>query len=209
LREACRQIVGDVVGAVVHLRQQRRHHLLEEPRVAPEELERLLEDRQLLAPGNENRRERLAEIGAIRDADGVDGRERVDHLRGTERQARRAQHADEIEDVLPEMACDGHHAISAFASRTSRAATSGVIACTSSWYLSSAPSVSATVCGSSVIRSRATSASAQSSVSAMPGALKRSSARNRCVNATTSHASDSDAAGHLRRTMASSRLASG
>ena len=56
----------------------------------------------------------------------------------------------------------------------------------SSWYLSSAPSVSLTVSGSSASASSATSALVQSMVSATPGSLNRSILRSRCTKATIS-----------------------
>ena len=131
-------------------------------------------------------------------------------LRRADRQAGGAQHADEVQDVLGEASLrrERHGARQLRRARCRRAASQpdalrlrlrrrasprprGASAPTSSWYLSSTPSVSATVCGSSAMRSSAISASAQSSVSAMPGALNRSIARSRCVNATISRASAS------------------
>gem|GEM_PF-4596148 len=79
----------------------------------------------------------------------------------------------------------------------------------SSWYLSSAPSVSLTVAGSRVMRSSATSALDQSMVSATPGSLNKSILRSRCTNSTTSRDRRSEQPGALRRRISSSRAASG
>ena len=69
-------------------RQLLRHHPLEQPRILPEEVECLLEERQMLLLGHEHRGERRAEIVALRDAHRFHRGERVDHLGGAERQAR-------------------------------------------------------------------------------------------------------------------------
>jgi hypothetical protein len=49
-------------------------------------------------------RERLAEIAAVRDADRLDSGERVDHLRGADRQPGAAQHAHEMQHVVGQVA---------------------------------------------------------------------------------------------------------
>ena len=76
LREPGRQLrLGlALAGARVHLGQQRRKHLFEEFRVAPEKVERLIEEREVLVPRNQHRRERSAEIVAIVETDRFDGR---------------------------------------------------------------------------------------------------------------------------------------
>ena len=197
--------------------------LLEQPRIAPEEVERLVEQREMLVPRHEHRGERRAEVGAVVDADRLDRGQRVEHLAPDRRgspaprstrtkcstfSARRPRGSgiDAPADARARDAASQPDALAPCTSATSFAGRRRAsIAPMSSWYLSSTPSVSATVCGSSATRSSAISASAQSSVSATPGALNRSIARSRCTNATISRASDSGARGHLRRTISSSR----
>ncbi len=73
---------------------------LQQARVLPEEVERLLEDRQVLVARDQDGRERGAEVLPLGDADG-DGRFlRGERVRGADRQARRSQHAHEMDDVL-------------------------------------------------------------------------------------------------------------
>ena len=66
-----------------------------------------------------------------------------------------------------------------------------------------------TASGSRTRAPSAVSAAAQSSVSAIPGALTTSAERSRCTNATTSAASDSATPGIRALTIASSRAALG
>src|SRR5580692_9207867 len=79
----------------------------------------------------------------------------------------------------------------------------------SSWYLSSTPSVSETVAGSSATTSSSDKAPAQSSVSATPGDLNKSCLRSACTKLTTCSESFLLTPGSLVRTMASSRSALG
>ncbi len=104
-----RQRLGDAVGArpfpvalALDLRQQQGHHLLEQLRVAPEGVERLVEDRLLLVPVEHHRRERRMDVVAVREADRLDRLERGDHPVRADRHARPAQDAGEVGDVLSE-----------------------------------------------------------------------------------------------------------
>jgi hypothetical protein len=101
LREAGGELVGNAATAL-YLGQQCGEHLFEQARIAPEEVERLLEQHEMLALGHDDGSERLAEIVAVVDADRLDGRERVEHLGGAYRQTRSAQHPDEVDDVVGE-----------------------------------------------------------------------------------------------------------
>ena len=79
----------------------------------------------------------------------------------------------------------------------------------SSWYLSRTPIVSDTVSGSSATLSSSVSAPAQSSVSATPGTLNRSSWRSFWMKPTISAERRLLACGTFRLTISSSRWASG
>ncbi len=84
-------------------RQQRRDHLLQQLRIAPEEIERLLEQRQVLAPRHEHRGERRAEVVAVgRGRRLRPRRARRATLAGPTGMPGAAQHADEVQDVLGE-----------------------------------------------------------------------------------------------------------
>ena len=68
--------------------------------MAPEEIERLVEDRQVLVARHQDGRQRSTEILAAGDADRVRGVQCGEGVRGTGRQPRRPEHADEMHDVL-------------------------------------------------------------------------------------------------------------
>ena len=89
-----------IAKPAMHLRQQCGNHFLEQFRIAPEHVERLLEQRQMVAPRHEHRRERGAKIGAIVDADRFHGGQRVEHPRRSDRQSRGAENADKVDDVF-------------------------------------------------------------------------------------------------------------
>ena len=88
--------------AAVDTRQQQLQHAFEHARIAPEQLEGLIEQRLLLVALDQDRLQRRAKIFAILDADGVDRVERRDHLRRPDRQPGGAQHAREMHDVFRE-----------------------------------------------------------------------------------------------------------
>jgi hypothetical protein len=146
LREARRKLRRRflVAGAAIDARQQRRDHFFQQLGIAPEEIERLLEQRQLLVPRDEDCGQRFAKIGLVGNANRLDRGNRIDHFRGSDGQAGGTQHAHEVEHVLGQPALgQDHRAVaralrrhslmpSACTSATRRAATSGDSAPTSS-----------------------------------------------------------------------------
>ena len=142
--------------------------------------------------------ERRVEIPPVVEAHRLDRPDRVDHPAGPDRHpgaraapgrngrcCRRACRPSGLgSDVTPSRPSTGPS--SALAWSRMRLASEPCIRAMSSWYLSSAPSVSAMTCGDSAMASRATRHFAQSMVSATPGFLNRSSWRSRWTKATTS-----------------------
>src|SRR6266853_1001949 len=113
--------VGDAIGrrrllvaalAPVHLRQEHRHDALEELRVAPEDVEGLVVDLELLAPSEKDAREGPVEVLAPFDACDFQRAHRVEHAVRPDREARGAQHAGEVHDVLREAAVRCHFSTS-------------------------------------------------------------------------------------------------
>jgi len=94
----------------VDLRQEHRHHALEQLRVAPEDVERLVVDLELLAPVEKNGSEGPVEVVAPLDPRDLERAHRVEHPVRADRQSRRAQHAREVHDVLGETALLRHYA---------------------------------------------------------------------------------------------------
>ena len=137
LREPRRQRrFGIGARARVHLGQEQLHHALEQARIAPVQIERLIEQRLLLVPLDQHRFQRGAEILAPLDAHRLYRFQRDDHLRRSDRQARSAQYAHEMKDVFGKscsvagVRCERLHdpssaAASRRASPTSCVATSG------------------------------------------------------------------------------------
>ena len=104
LGEPAREI-GLLVGRPPDdLRQEEPHHALEHLRVAPEDVERLVEELELLAPVEEDGGERPVEVVAPLDARDLERFQRVDDLVGPDREAGTAQDAREVHDVLGELA---------------------------------------------------------------------------------------------------------
>src|SRR6266705_2369902 len=108
--------VGDAIGrrrllaaalASIDLRQEHRHDALEELWVAPEDVEGLVVDLELLAPAEKDAGERPVEVLAPLDPGHLERPHRVEHPVRAYRQARRAQHAGEVHDVLREAAVRG------------------------------------------------------------------------------------------------------
>jgi hypothetical protein len=102
---------GDAAGArlfaglpPVDLRQEHRHHALEQLRVAPEDVEGLVEDLELLAPAEEDARQGPVEVVAPLDPRDLERAHRVEHPVRADRQSRRAQHAREVHHVFGEAA---------------------------------------------------------------------------------------------------------
>jgi len=92
------------VGATVGLGHHQGHGAFEHFRVAPENVEGLVENFELLAFSEEQAGECPVEIVASGDARGFEGAQGVDHAVRPDRDARRAQHAREVHDVVAEVA---------------------------------------------------------------------------------------------------------
>jgi hypothetical protein len=88
-------------------RQEHRHDALEQLRVAPEDVEGLVVDLELLASVEEHAGECPVEIIAPLDPGDFERTHRVDHPVRPDRQARGAQHPREMHDVLGEVAVPG------------------------------------------------------------------------------------------------------
>ena len=80
-------------------RQHQRHHLLEQLGIAPEDVERLVEQRPLVRPVDEHRVQGPVEIGAVGDADRPHRGDRIDDLARPDRQPRGAQGPREMHQV--------------------------------------------------------------------------------------------------------------
>src|SRR5258706_13487330 len=218
VREPLALLLLGLGGAAVRLGQHQLHHALGEPRVAPEDVEGLVEDRALLFARQQHRRHGpVPVVAAVKGRFARRDLERphaVDGAVGADAQAGGAQQAREMHHVFRKPAGRGavhagQAAAAALASPTRRTASSPATRSRSSRYLSSTPSVLLTVPGSSATRSSAVRQFAQSMVSATPGSLYRSVLRRRCTKATTSRDSAAPALGALRRRISSSCAASG
>ena len=88
--------------APVHFGQQQLHHALEQARIAPVQVEGLIEQRLMLVSLDQHRFQSGAEILAPLDAHRLYRFQCNDHLGRSDRQARSAQHTREMEDVLGE-----------------------------------------------------------------------------------------------------------
>ena len=88
----------------LELRQEELHHALEELRVAPEDVEALVEQLALVAPVHEHGVQRPVEILAPLEADGLQRAKRLDHAARADRQAGGAERAGEVHDVAGEAA---------------------------------------------------------------------------------------------------------
>ena len=94
-----------LAGAAVNLRQQQAHDALEHLRIAPENVEGLIEQFPLLALGQEHRRQRPVKVLAPLDASGLQCAQRIYDPVRADGQPGRAQHAGEVHDVLSQFAC--------------------------------------------------------------------------------------------------------
>ena len=88
-------------------RQEQMHHPLEQLRVAPEDVEALVEQLALVAPVHEHRVQRPVEILPALEAYGLDRTQRLQHPPRPDRQPRRAQGAGEVHHVAGEPAGAG------------------------------------------------------------------------------------------------------
>ena len=178
----------------------------------------------MLVPVDHRGAQRGMRLGAVADIDAFQRRGAGQHLGRADRQPGAAQQAAEGEQVGGQRPAAGarpggqrqrspvgrdRRSAACFASATSRAASAPRILAMSSWYFSSAPSVSSTAAGSSSCASSADSAAAQSMVSATPGSLKVSALRSACTKATTWADRRSATPGARSFRMARSRAASG
>src|SRR6266850_993305 len=176
--------------------RKQRHVQLRRTVRAEEQVERLVEERQVLVPVHEQRAQRRAHVRAALHADPFGRLDGVHHPFAMHVDAGRAQHAAEEQEVGNEI----HASVRARIVPTRSPRTLSI----SSWFFSRMPSVSWTTSASMTSRSSATSAAAQSSVSEMPAALYRSAVRSSCTNAVTWCASRSDAPGTFDETIRSS-----
>ncbi len=79
--------------------QHQRGHAFEQFRIAPKNVEGLIEDFTLIAAIHKHRVQGPIEILAIVDSDGFDSLDAFDHLAGANRQSGRSQNAREMHDV--------------------------------------------------------------------------------------------------------------
>src|SRR5918994_1624080 len=166
----------------------RRHlgdQLLDERSPSPEDPEGLVEEDAVLVPFHENGMEGPVEVLPRADPGRLDRRDRIENRAGADRQARAAQRAREISNVVRQAALalwagSIRHSEALRAPWTRSSISLARLPCIfwiTSWYFSRTPSVSDPSAGSSATASSSTSAEAQSRVSATPGALNRSSFR--------------------------------
>ena len=78
--------------------------LLDQPALAEEDAEGLVEQNRVLVPLHEHGMQRPVEVVAIADARHLQGFQRIEHRAGPDRHAGRAQRTREVEDVLGEAA---------------------------------------------------------------------------------------------------------
>src|SRR5262245_38171574 len=158
-------------------------------------------------------------VGAVAKPDHLQRFQRIDGGTGADRQAGRAQGARKADDVVGDEAtsmrfCDAvrhsdYFDLPASAVSSVFARVSPCMRVMSSLYFKSAPSESPTTCGVSDFASNSRKAVAQSSVSAMPGGLNRSSSRTACTKATTCSESLVEMPETRDLTIATSRSADG
>ncbi len=91
-------------GRHVDLRQQHVHHLLEQARIAPVDVERLVEDLALVAAVHEHRMERPVEVVAVAQARRLHRLDGAQDLPRPDPQAGRAQRPREMHDVARKLA---------------------------------------------------------------------------------------------------------
>ena len=88
--QAAADLLALVLGRHADLRQQHLHHLLEQPRIAPIDVERLVEDLALVAPVHEHRMECPVEVVALVQACRFDRLDGAQYLARPDPQPRRA-----------------------------------------------------------------------------------------------------------------------
>jgi hypothetical protein len=98
-----------VVAPTADVGQHRMHPLFEQLGVAPEGVEGGVEDELLLVPVQHHGRQRGVHIGAAIQAHGLDRGDRRQHTIGPDLQARGAQDAREVDDVLGQQHVSSHN----------------------------------------------------------------------------------------------------
>ena len=93
---------GDVDGG-----EEEAGHAFQELRIAPEDVERLVEQWALVGPADEDRVQRPVEVVAPGNADCLDRAHRVEHRAAPHRKARCAQGSREVHEVGAESARGG------------------------------------------------------------------------------------------------------
>ena len=81
------------------LGQQQLHHPLEQIGLAPEDVERLVEQLALVAAVDEHRMQRPVEVAAPAEADRLQRAQAIEHLARPDRQPRRPERTGEMHDV--------------------------------------------------------------------------------------------------------------
>src|SRR5260221_3376302 len=179
IREALALLLLGLGGAAERLGQHQLHHALGELRVAPEDVEGLVEDRTLLLARQQHRRHGPVPVVAALGAGNLERAHAVDAAVRSDAPAGGAQHAREMHYVFRQAPGD-QAAAAALASPTRRTASSPATRSRPSRDLSSTPRVSLAGSGSSATRSSAGRQFAQPMVSAPPGSLWRADLRRRC-----------------------------
>ncbi len=103
LGEAADHLLAVARARRLELRQEQRHHLLEELRIAPEDVEGLVEDLALVALVDEDGVQRPVEILPVGDPDRLHRLDRGEQLAGADRQPGGAQRAREIHQIGKKM----------------------------------------------------------------------------------------------------------
>ena len=101
-RERLGETPRDLLGCGrfgLDLRQQQLHRLLEQIGLAPEDVERLVEQLALVAPVHEHGVQGPVEVAAPPDADRLDRADGIQHLARADRHAGGAQRTREVHDV--------------------------------------------------------------------------------------------------------------
>ena len=88
LQAAAELLALSGLGRHADLRQQHLHHLFEQPRIAPIDVERLVEDLALVAPVHEHRVQRPVEVVALAEARRLDRLDGAQHLARPDRAGR-------------------------------------------------------------------------------------------------------------------------
>ena len=133
---------------------------------APEDAEGFVKEHPVLRTVNHQRLQREVEVRSASDVDVLEGASHVHHAAGVNVCAKRMKEPAEMQQIVKKKA--HFPARARFSNSEIRSPRMETM---SSWLLRRMPSVSSIVAGSSSVRSRATSAAIQSSVSDTPAAL--------------------------------------